>query len=398
VPQNPIDPNYQYGTHSVDGMPDKAFVPGAGRITGYLSMFTGLMGLLAVLCFKFPTYLTTDEVRAQLNLDVIRVLLRLTLWVAIGTGLFSLTRNRKKRQALVGCCAALLAMALGGWRVRSGELHDGPWSIGVDWLLLDFLISASLFTFVEKLWPRYREQIILRPEWKLDLAYFALNHLVFGMLLLVANRFVPAAFAWAINGHVQAAVRSLPLPLQVLLLLVCADFVQYWIHRAYHEVPWLWKLHAVHHSVEHMDWLAGSRNHTLQILIDRTLAMVPIYLLGADAGALDAFVVIVGTQAVFIHCNVGISFGWLKYIFATPAFHHWHHSTDKPAIDTNYAVNLAILDRIFGTWHLPEGHWPVAYGTLTRLPRTMGAQLLYPFVRSPSHAADTSSVDAHNPP
>ena len=50
-------------------------------------------------------------------------------------------------------------------------------------------------------------------------------------------------------------------------------------------------------------------------------------------------------------------------MLVTPQFHHWHHSADQPAIDTNYAVHLPLLDMAFGTFHLPERHWPITYGT-----------------------------------
>ncbi|MGQ0505558.1 MAG: sterol desaturase family protein, partial [Myxococcaceae bacterium] len=213
------------------------------------------------------------------------------------------------------------------------------------------------------------------------LTYFAINHLSVGALLLVGNHFAPAVFGWAVNARLQSEVQSLPIAVQVVGLIFCADLVQYWIHRAYHEVPALWKLHAVHHCAEHMDWLAGSRNHTVQILIDRSLAMVPLYLLGPDKLALDIYVVFAALQTVFAHANVGLRFGPLSYLLVTPQFHHWHHSSDKPAIDTNYAVHLPLFDLLFGTFHLPRLHWPISYGTVTRLPRTLWGQLAYPFRR-----------------
>jgi lathosterol oxidase len=152
----------------------------------------------------------------------------------------------------------------------------------------------------------------------------------------------------------------------------------YWVHRTFHEVPALWKFHAVHHSSEHMDWLAGSRSHFIEILIDRSLVMVPLYLLGADRAALDAYVLFAAVQAVFVHANVRLPFGPLKYVLTTPQFHHWHHSSDRPAIDTNYAVHLPVFDYLFGTFHMPEQHWPVAYGTTKPLPRSFLGQLAYP--------------------
>jgi sterol desaturase/sphingolipid hydroxylase (fatty acid hydroxylase superfamily) len=65
----------------------------------------------------------------------------------------------------------------------------------------------------------------------------------------------------------------------------------------------------------------------------------------------------------------------------TPQFHHWHHSKDKPAIDTNYAVHMPVWDLLFRSFHLPKDHWPKEYGTVHPLPATLVGQLAYPFGR-----------------
>lgn len=379
--------DYEYGERRVPDMRARELSPGAGRISGALSVTLGLMSLLGVLCFRFPSLLTTDELRTHYDLRLLRELLEGTMLFALGFASFTFLRNKNKREGAVGVLATLLGLALGGWWVEVGPVHDELPSLGLDWLLLDLLGSGALFIFIEKVLPRYPDQVIFRPEWRLDLTSFAINHLVVGALLLIGNRFAPLAFAWAVNAKVQAAVQGLPVAAQIVLLAFCADFVQYWIHRAYHEVPWLWRLHAVHHSAEHMDWLAGSRNHTLQILLDRTLAMVPLYLIGPSAHALDIYVVLAAFQTVFAHANVGLPTGPLKWLLVTPQFHHWHHASDKPAIDTNYAVHFPLFDKLFGTFHLPEAHWPIQYGTVTRLPRTLLAQLRYPFEGVGSKAA-----------
>jgi sterol desaturase/sphingolipid hydroxylase (fatty acid hydroxylase superfamily) len=279
----------------------------------------------------------------------------------------------------VGVLFTLAAFALGGYHLPSGPVDPQKMSLGVDWLVLDFLMTGAVFIFIEKLIPKYKDQAILRPEWQLDVFYFTVNHLLIGVLMLVGNGFAPKLFGWAVNAHVQGLVTSLPVVVQLAVLLLGADLVQYSVHRVFHEVPALWRFHAVHHSSEHMDWLAGSRSHFVEILVDRSLVMVPLYLLGASKAALDAYVMFAAVQAVFIHANVRLNFGPLKYVFTTPQFHHWHHSSDKPAIDTNYAVHLPIFDLLFGTFHMPEQHWPVEYGTTKRLPRTFGKQWLYPF-------------------
>ena len=370
---------YVYGERAIEDMSVRSFKIGSGRISGVLSLTFGLLSLFAVLCFRYPRWLTTGELREVYDVELLRQLLQAAMATSLVAGIVPFLRNQHRRLGALGILATLLAYALGGADVPTGSVKPNPYAVGLDWFVLDLLFSAALFIFIEKVFPRYAAQAILRPEWTLDLVYFSVNHLAIGVLLLVGNHFAPLAFDWAVNAKLQGLVRGLPLAAQVLLLLLFADLVQYWVHRAYHEVPWLWKIHAVHHSSEHMDWLAGSRTHIVEVLLDRSLVMVPLYLLGPDKAALDIYVVIASLQAVFVHANVGLQLGWLKYLLVTPQFHHWHHSSDKPAIDTNYAVHLPLLDVVFGTFHMPDSHWPIQYGTLTRLPRTLWAQLRYPF-------------------
>ncbi len=375
--------SYEYGEREVAPMPERSLRVGEGRISGMISLTLGALAFLGALAWRYPEYLTTAELREVYDVDVLRVMMRVAMWTSIGFGLFNFVRSRGERwMGAVGVGCTLLAYGVGGALPERTVEQVGP-GIGVDWMVLDLLKSTIIFIFLEKLFPKYREQPILRPEWQLDLGYFAMNHLLIGVLIMVANGFAPQVFGWAVNEHVQRFVSGLWLPAQVLLLMLCADLVQYWLHRAYHEIPWLWGLHAVHHSAEHLDWLAGSRTHLLQTLLDRALVVVPLYLLGPREEALNIYVIIVAFQAVLIHSNIGLRFGVLGYLFVTPQFHHWHHSKDKPAIDTNYAAHLPVLDLVFGTFHMPKEHWPREYGTLKRLPRTFWGQLLYPFRKPP---------------
>jgi sterol desaturase/sphingolipid hydroxylase (fatty acid hydroxylase superfamily) len=83
--------------------------------------------------------------------------------------------------------------------------------------------------------------------------------------------------------------------------------------------------------------------------------------LGFADGPLFAYLVVVSAQATFIHANVRFDFGWLRWIVATPQFHHWHHAAEPQAVDKNFAVHVPVLDVIFGTAYLPP-RWPSAYG------------------------------------
>jgi lathosterol oxidase len=85
-------------------------------------------------------------------------------------------------------------------------------------------------------------------------------------------------------------------------------------------------------------------------------------------------------QATFIHANVRFEFGPLKWLVATPAFHHWHHSAEREAVDKNFSVHLPIWDWLFGTLYLPQ-RWPAAYGLAdgSSLPPGYLKQLVRPF-------------------
>jgi sterol desaturase/sphingolipid hydroxylase (fatty acid hydroxylase superfamily) len=145
-------------------------------------------------------------------------------------------------------------------------------------------------------------------------------------------------------------------------------------------VPLLWRLHAVHHSAKHMDWIAGSRQHVLEIVLTRTLVLAPIFVLGFAKEVIDAYIIVVGFQAVFNHANVNVRLGPLRYLIVTPNFHHWHHSQDTEAIDRNYAAHFAFIDHLFGTAVQSPRAWPARYGVLGNyVPDGFWAQLKFPF-------------------
>ncbi|MBA56926.1 MAG: sterol desaturase [Pseudomonadales bacterium] len=370
---------YQYKHREVEKNPAKEFRLGEGRISGYLSVTLGVLSVLAVLAYLYPSYLTTTELRKAYDAAQLQHVLKYGMYASLLFGFLTFVLNRAiyKKYGLLGIGLTLVAFAFGGYSIPVGPVEPRELSLGVDWLILAFLGSAIIFMTLEKLFPKYRDQLILRPAWDVDLFYFCFNHLAISAILIFAN-YHASHFDWAISPAVQSSIQSMPVLLQVVLIVLCADFVLYWEHRAYHEIKTLWPIHAVHHSIEDLDWLAGSRGHFVQVFSERAMVMIPLYLLGADEAALNIYVTFAALQAVLIHCNLSIPFGPLKYLLVTPQFHHWHHSSEKPAIDTNYSAHTVIFDRMFGTYHLPGDHWPADYGTTVPLPRTVLGQTLYP--------------------
>lgn len=368
---------HQYRERNVTLDADKQFRLGEGKISGYVSISLGALSLLAVVAYLFPSYLTTIELRQTYDAVFLQKVLKYGMYFSLFFGVLTFILKKYRLMGSIGIVLTLTAFALGGYTIPVGSVESLRFSLGIDWLILAFLGSTFVFMTLEKMFPKYKNLVILRDEWGLDLFYFCFNHIMISAILIYANYHV-SHFDWAISASFQQTIQSIPLAFQVTLIILCADFVLYWEHRIYHEVPLLWPIHAVHHSIENLDWLAGSRGHFLQVFSERAMVMVPLYLLGADQTALNIYVAFAALQAILIHCNISFSFGFLKYIFVTPQFHHWHHSSEKPAIDTNYSAHTVLFDKLFGTCHMPGAHWPANYGTTKKLPKTYIGQTLYP--------------------
>ena len=330
-----MDNNYKYQERSIEKDESKEFRLGEGRISAYVSVTLSILSLLSVIAYLFPQYLTTYELRQAYDAQALQKVLKYAMYFSLFFAVLAtiLNRGTYKKFGFSAIGITGLAFLLGGYGVPVGDVEVKTLTLGLDWLILAFLGSVFIFMTLEKLFPKYKDQIILRPEWGTDLFYFCFNHLAITAIIIFANYHV-SHFEWAVSESFQELIRSTPLFIQVAVIILCADFVLYWEHRMYHEVSYLWPVHAVHHSIENLDWLAGSRGHFIQVFSERAMVMIPLYLLGVDQEALNIYVVFAALHAVLIHCNLSISFGPLKYIFVTPQFHHWHHSSETPAIDT----------------------------------------------------------------
>ncbi|RDS81257.1 sterol desaturase family protein [Dyella monticola] len=360
---------------------DGALKPGQGTVSSVIALSLGVLCLLAVLAFHFPQYLTTPDLRHNYSVDVLRQLLLIGLLIAGGLSLANVILGRRRQISMVALAFVLLATALGGSRVPVGEFPDHTPYIGLDWFILDLLGSTLIFVVIEKLFPLYKGQAVFRKEWQTDLKHFAVNHFIVGLVLLTVNFLLHHLFGTLLNNSWQQHVQHLSFLPQLLLCILVADLAQYWTHRAYHEVPVLWRLHAVHHSVKTMDWLAGSRQHILELIATRVCVLAPLYVLGFSEGVMNAYIIVVGFQAVFNHANVHLPWGPLRYVLVTPDFHHWHHASDDEAIDRNYAAHYAFLDYLFGTAVKSKKQFPEHYGVVgDYMPDGFIRQQMFPFV------------------
>ncbi len=352
---------------------------GSGWISGVLAVFLGTLALGAVLCLHFPALLTAPELRAVYPMPIVRGLIQAGIVVAFASGLLSTWLRRKKALGLTGMLLAAVASLLGGADVPVATPVPVAPHLGLDWFLLSVLLWALLFVPLERLAPLRPEQGIFRREWVTDLGWFFVSHVSVQVLSLVIMwPAVALAPRLAVPG-LRVYVAALPLLVQFAAILLVADLTQYWLHRAFHERPLLWRFHRVHHSSAVIDWLAGSRLHLVDVVVTRGLVLLPLAVIGFAPAAIYAYLTFVSLHAVFIHANFRPRWGWLEHVLVVPHFHHWHHAAEPEAVNRNYAVHLPWLDRVFGTAYEPAA-WPRRYGLAEgSAPAGVLAQLAWPF-------------------
>ena len=262
--------------------------------------------------------------------------------------------------------ARLVAMAL----VAAGLYYS------TEGLFVMIVLFVAVVPF-EKIFPRHKGQKTRRPEVETDISYALaapVTGLVAGFAALVVG---VLSLAWIPGLLIRSYVAQIPSQYLPIVGFLLFDFTVYWTHRFYHEIPFLWKFHAVHHSTETLDWASGFRAHPF----DGTLIAPAFFFLvaaGFTAELTGALAVVQLLLGLFLHANVSWRLKPLHKLVITPEFHHWHHTNEPDAIWTNYSTFLPIWDIIFSTYFMPKDRRPEIYGVDEYIPPGMAEQLLYP--------------------
>jgi sterol desaturase/sphingolipid hydroxylase (fatty acid hydroxylase superfamily) len=367
---------------------------GTGWISGVLGLALAVIGLGTVLCLRYPDFATMPEARAFYDVRLIRIGLHLVLIGAFLLGTVSIVLRQNKILGFVALACVLVAAVLGGSQAQDQLQRHSDIYLGLDYFLLNLIFMGIVFVPIERVFGR-REQPIFRTEWREDLLYFLI-----ASLLVQALTYLSLAPALTILHHtdwggLREAVASQPIILQFLEMMILTDLVQYWMHRCFHRLSFLWNFHAVHHSTQTMDWLASSRMHFVEIVCLRGFTVIPMYVLGFAEPALYLYLLFVYFLSALVHSNLRLNFGVLERVLVGPRFHHWHHGIEKEAIDVNFAVHFPVLDWLFGTYYLPaDGRWPQGYGIADNpVPTGFLKQFVYPFLkkRTPAEVAGTNA-------
>jgi sterol desaturase/sphingolipid hydroxylase (fatty acid hydroxylase superfamily) len=355
---------------------------GSGWLSGVGALVFGLAGFLLLLSSTFPRLFSTKELAALYAWPYFLALVQSLLLVGFVLAGANLVLRRNKILGFSAMLIVLIATTIG--QIYSQPLaFDTAIPIGLDWFVLNMLLTGSLFIPLEKLFGRLSDQPLFRDEWREDLFYFLLSSVLVQTLTYLS--LAPSMTILNHTGHwseFRYLVANQPIWLQIIEIMFLTDFMQYWFHRAFHRIPFLWGFHAVHHSAQKMDWLAGSRMHIVEIIGLRGMTIIPMYVLGFAESALHLYILLVYLNATFVHANVRFNVEWLKPLIVTPRFHHWHHGIEKEAIDVNFAIHFPWLDKLFGTYYMPPHQWPSGYGIGGHpVPKGYWKQFLYPFKR-----------------
>lgn len=243
--------------------------------------------------------------------------------------------------------------------------------------LLAFAVLLGIFLPLEKLFPAHRQKV-LRKEWGTDLLFFLGQYLLWTAPVVAVLVFVHQNVGVLPLAGVRAFVASLPFWVQFLTVILLCDVSIYWAHRFSHRNKFLWRFHRVHHTAERLDWIAAYREHPFDNLYTRLVENLPAILLGFPLPALAGFAVFRGLWALYIHSNVRLSPGPLRYLLGAPRLHHWHHEVEGGG-RVNFANVSPLMDLLFGTYHDP-GRMPERYGIRDDVSHGYVAQLVEPLV------------------
>ncbi len=231
-------------------------------------------------------------------------------------------------------------------------------------------LTAFLFVFVAvalaEVFLPMRPLLEKRPRrWGRNLALVVINTLTLRLLfpLLAAGAALVAHdHGWGLLNQFEG-----PAWFKLIIALLVFDVLIYAQHVAFHKIPWLWRVHRVHHADRDIDLTTGARFHPVEIVLSMVFKMVIVVVLGPSAAAVILFEIILSSAALFNHANLALPKAFdslLRLVLVTPDMHRVHHSVIRAETDSNYGFNLPWWDRLFGTYRAQpkKGHKDMVIG------------------------------------
>jgi sterol desaturase/sphingolipid hydroxylase (fatty acid hydroxylase superfamily) len=252
-----------------------------------------------------------------------------------------------------------------------------------------WLIALSIFFIVAERLVSWRKQSLFRKGWVKDFLYLVLNGHYLAFVLIGLTDPAAKAFHRLLASLGVESIESVAIlhplgpVLQFLIVLVVIDFIKWLVHNALHRVPFLWKFHQIHHTIQELDWVGTMRFHWMEVIFYKAAIYLPMAILGARGDVLLTYYVVETFLGFLSHSNLNVTFGPLRYLFNNPRMHVWHHEYTKDGrMNLNFGIVLSVWDYLFGTANVPA-LMPdqLGFQGMERVPESLVGQMLYPLVK-----------------
>ena len=273
-----------------------------------------------------------------------------------------------------------------GYTWREITFQVDPWYVNYFWWLV--LLSLAVWG-LEIAFPWRKDQARVRKDFWLDAFYMFFNFYIFKIVIFAAYLAMSDQVFIDLFGEgwqqklLLVDMQQFPAWIQLLVFFVATDFIQWFTHVLLHRVPFLWRFHKVHHSVEQMGFAAHLRYHWMENVFYTPMKYIAVMLIGNFYPA-QAFIVFYIAIAIghLNHANIHLTYGPLKYILNNPVMHLWHHVYNMPngrKYGLNYGISLSVWDYLFGTADIPkdDANIKIGFPGVEKFPQGFWGQIAY---------------------
>jgi len=242
--------------------------------------------------------------------------------------------------------------------IQGYDMDSTTMRLGIFFLILLLMMAA------EAIAPR-RSLHFGRKRWPANLGIVLIDSIAVRLLLPGG---AVAASMWAGANHIGLLhLFDWQPPITITVSMILLDLVIYGQHVLFHAVPYLWRLHMVHHADQDIDVTTALRFHPIEIILSMLIKIIAVALLGAPVLAVILFEIVLNGMAMFNHANLRLPTRldqWLRMLIITPDVHRIHHSIIKSETNSNFGFNLSAWDRLFGTFREQpqQGHAAMVIG------------------------------------
>lgn len=217
-------------------------------------------------------------------------------------------------------------------------------------LFVGMISALVVAAILETVFPRRAEPAGNTARWANNIGLALINQISVNWFTVG----VMVVLAWWGEEENFGLLRQVDLGFwpSLLLAVLVFEFIAYWFHRALHTIPWLWRIHAVHHSDTELDFTTTYRNHPVELYVNAPLTIPIILLLGFPVAVVTAYQLIKTTVSVIAHSNIKIPQRVdrvIRKIIITPDYHRLHHCSDAKYTDSNFCAAFPLYDYLFGT-------------------------------------------------